>query len=204
MKNIFTFFLCLTTITVFSQDWDNTKNIDTMRDKNGQILRIENLDNFEDITFDYDSDGKLSMTTFTTRKNGIQYEKVTEYFSNGIVARESFYYILDKKVYGKPQIDSAYTEYYENGIVKAKRFYIKGKENGKTILYYQNGMVETEVNYIDDKLMNIKYFDNTGNILDTGEFKDGNGKLIIYKAGVQIGICQYKNGKMLKRTCKCN
>lgn len=204
MKTFFTLFLCLTTATVFSQDWGNTKNLDTLRDKNGQILRIENLDNLEDISFEYDSANKLSKTTFTTRKNGIQYEKVTDYFSNGIVARESFYYILDKKVYGKPQIDSTFTEYYETGNIKAKRFYIKGKENGKTILYYPNGNVETEMDYVDDKLLNVKSFDNNGSKLDTGEFKDGNGKLIIYKNGMQISICQYKNGKMLHRTCKCN
>ncbi len=204
MKIFLTFFLCLTTASIFSQDWSNTKNLDTLRDKDGQILRIENLENFEDIAFDYDSAGKLSKTTFTTRKNEIQYEKVTDYFPSGKVARESFYYIIDKKIYGKPKIDSTYTEYYENGNVKARRFYLKGKENGQTILYYQNGKVETEMKYVEDKLMDIKCFDINGNDLDTGEFNDGNGKLIIYKDGVQISTCQYKNGIVLKRTCKCD
>lgn len=204
MKLLLTFLLCLATCPIFSQDWGNSKNIDTLRAKNGQILRIENRDNFEDLAFEYDSAGKVSKKTFTTTKNKIQYEKVTEYFSNGNVAIESFYYIIDKKVYGKPQIDSTYTEYYETGSVKTKRFYVKGKVNGQTILYYQNGKVETEMNYVDDKLMFIKYFDNNGNTLDAGEFKDGNGKLIIYKDGVQISICEYKKGKLLQRSCKCN
>jgi antitoxin component YwqK of YwqJK toxin-antitoxin module len=194
----------LTTTTIFSQVWDSKKNLDTLRDKNGQILRIENTDDFEFIYFDYDSVGKLSKTTFISRKNGIQYDKVTDYFSNGMVARESFYYILNKIFFAKLLIDSTFTEYYENGIVKAKRFYVNGKENEKTIFYYQNGSVEKEMNYVDDKLMNIKCFDNAGNILDTGEFKDGNGRLFLYKEGVHIGFCQYKNGKMLKKTCICN
>ena len=204
MKIFFTSLLCLTTVSVFSQDWGKTKNLDTLRDKNGQILSIENKDNFEDIAFDYDSAGKLSKTTFTTTKNKIQYEKVTEYYSNGNIAKQYFNYILDKKVYGKPQLDSTYTEYYENGGIKWTGFYSKGKENGLTTHYYPNGRIESEMNYVADKLMNIKCYDNNGNALDMGEFKDGNGNLIIYKEGVQVSVCQYKNGKMLQRTCKCN
>lgn len=204
MKLLFTFFLCSTTCLVFSQYWDGTKNLDTLLDKDGQILRIENRDNFDVLTFEYDSAGKLSKKTFTTIKNKIQYEKVTEYFSNGNLAREYFYYILDKKVYGKPQADSTYYEYYESGGIRTRGFFVKGKENGQTIRYYQNGNVETEMNYVDGKLMTIKCFDMNGNALDIGAFKDGNGTLVIYKDGVKKGSCEYKNGNLLKRSCKCN
>ncbi len=187
-----------------AQNWNTTAKLDTIFNKSGQIESIKNQDNYEDILFMYDTSGKVSRIILTTKRNGKQYEEITEYYPNGIVSASYFYCIMDKMFYGKSQLDSTCTEYYENGNMKIKCVFIKNKLNGQAIHYYPNGNIEFETYFKDDKLMNIKYYNSNGNQLNTGDFKDGNGRLINYEDGIQVSICRYKNGKLIKRSCGCN
>lgn len=201
------FLICLYSLictSLVAQDWSNIKTLDTFRYENGRIQEISNWTNGDAIYFTYHLNGNFSKKQFSTRKNGIQYEEVTEYFENGNTEKRYFYYVIDRKVYGKPKLDSTYKEYYKNGAIKEERFYVNNKENGITTTYFPNGQIESKMTFVNDKLMAIESFDDNGNSLPIGNFKDGNGKLIIYKSGFQVSICRYKNGRELTRTCKCD
>lgn len=203
LKNTLVILCCLIGTINNAQVWDKSDILDSTINELGQVSFIRNSSNLDEKYFDYDSEGNLVRTTINTTKNGIQYEIITDYFSTGAVKRESYLYILDKKFYGQPQLDFT-KEYYENGNMKTIRFYVEGKETGTTVNYYQNGAIDSEMDFANSRLMNIRNFDDKGTELDIGDFKDGSGDRVIYENGVQVAICRYKEGKLIKRSCRCD
>lgn len=191
-------------VTSYSQNWENTE-LDTLFNNNGEVLSIENRSSayHEALTFEYDDLGNLSKVTYITQRNGIQYEKVTTYYTNGNKAKEYFYYVRNKLFYGVDELDSTYTEYYKSGALRSKRNFISGKEHGISLVYYENGEVSTKLDFTNGRLMNVKSYDHDGNLLSNGDFENGNGELIHYENGVKVSVCKYKNGRLRKRTCVC-
>ncbi len=204
MKNIFetaTFIICiLVSLNGHSQNWESTSLLDTTRHTSGKVWRVQNIETLDEIRYSYDDTGNLRTSTFVTFRNGVQYDKVSEYYSNGNISRQYFCYNVDKVFYGIQKKDSTQTEYCDNGMLKAKYFYKDNKLNGKTIYYHPNGLVYTELDYIDDRLMNACYYDLNGKLMEQGSFKDGNGELIIYKEGNKVSICKYSKGK--QKSCR--
>lgn len=203
MKGLFLAIILFTSSQIFGQKWFDDEVIDTLRNSNGKIKRLINRENSEEITFTYDTEGLIVKKRYTFWKGKTQYEKVTEYYKDGSPQKEFFFKLIDKKIFGVLKIDSTYTEFYKNEVIKEIRFYKKAKLNGKSTLFYPNGNKEAELFYIDDKLMSVLSFDINGKILENEGFKNGSGKLIFYKEGVPSSICDYRNGKVLKKTCNC-
>jgi len=71
--------------------------------------------------------------------------------------------------------------YYENGNVQTKLNYKNGKKDGECLSYYKNGQLKFKVEYKNDALWNIyESYGSTGNKLDFGSIKDGEGYIKKY------------------------
>jgi antitoxin component YwqK of YwqJK toxin-antitoxin module len=214
MKNILACIFSFSTIVTFAQTWDKSAEIDTLYMKNGRvtdhfsenarIYMIRNNDNLESIDFYYDAAGNLSSTVLRTEKKGIQYDINTYYYPNGTVGSTYFEYVHNRIFYGKPERDSVYFHYHPNGNVSATGYFADDKEHGRSTYYYPDGKIESEKEYSHGKLMNVKSFNPDGSLIDTGDFRDGNGRLIVFENGVKLRTCQYKNGKIVRRSCHCD
>jgi YD repeat-containing protein len=203
MKFVFILLCCLTCVKIHAQDTLTAEVIDTTLNEDGQIIFLWNETNGNETYFDYDRNGKLLRTTLTTEKNGTQYDIITEYNSNRRVTREIYLYIINKKFYGKSQLDMI-KEFDENGQIKSISHFHETKGSQTMVNYYPNGQVDSQADYMDGRLMNIQNFDDEGHSLPIGSFKDGNGELVFYKQGIQMSICRYKKGKLIKRSCRCD
>jgi antitoxin component YwqK of YwqJK toxin-antitoxin module len=213
-KIVFISIYCILSIDANAQYWSDSANLDTLYIRksglittistNARIYRIWNKDNNESLYFSYDSEGIPRLMRFTSEKNGIQYDKTTIYYSNGIRKAEYFSYVRSKFFNVKISLDSLYTEYFENGSIKSERHYSDNKEDGTTVFYYPGGRIETEIDYVNDKMMNVRYFDPEGRQLDAGDFKDGNGTAFIFHNGVKVGFFIYKNSRKISGSCRCD
>jgi len=173
-------------------------SVDTLFNDDGTILSIEDTKTDYNQVFSYDDSANLVKYQIVTRKNDIQYEMVKEYYSDGQIKEEYYYYVVNKVFYGKSELDSLYAEYHNNGQPKYKCFYKNDELNGQYTVFKSNGDIESVKEYKKGKLLNATYFDNSGNILPNNSFKDGNGELIIYQDGSACKICRFKNGKLKK------
>lgn len=190
---------------------DIMPEIDTMYDKMGRIGVIDILkfekdgSYFEDesIVFSYFDNDVVKEKTFNTRKNNVQYVFQTEYYENGTKHYEYSYYVLDKKIFGVPKLDSLYYVYDQDGILDYVTSYKMNRREGWEIHYYKDGKVESEREYRNDRLWNVRFYSSIGESLNTGEFVDGNGELISYIDGFQAAICVYVNGKQKRKSCWC-
>jgi len=202
---------------------------DTLLDDSGKILYIEERDGENrSLYYDYSDSGVLLKETFLTWKNDTQYERITEYYENGKIRALYFWYILDKKFFGKSSLDSVYSQfdeqgnlissieyqnnkingnyasYYSNGKIKTTTEYVNDIRNGKEITYFETGQVSSELIYEQDRLISAKYFNSEGLEFENNEFKEGEGKLIFYEFGELKGYCLFKKGKSKKCNCDCN
>lgn len=83
---------------------------------------------------------------------------------------------------------------FKDGYTFRKISYKRGKIDGRYTEYYSKDSVKFTVEYKDNKLWNvIEYNDINGNILNFGNFKDGNGEIITYSPEGKIR----KKGKFL-------
>jgi hypothetical protein len=91
---------------------------------------------------------------------------------------------------------NSYT-YYPNGNIIAIVKTVKNKKEGLSSFYHNNGQLKNTIEFKNDKLWNVvAYFDQNGNILDPGNFCDGNGQVNVYSVtGKLIKIKTYKNGR---------
>lgn len=87
--------------------------------------------------------------------------------------------------------------YYPNGNIIAIVKTIKNKKEGLSSFYHNNGQLKNTIEFKNDKLWNIvAYYDQNGNILDPGNFCDGNGFVNVYSVtGKLIKVKRYKNGR---------
>lgn len=190
-------------VSCIGQNWSDTMKIDTIRNNEGKIVELRNWDNLETLSFTYYSSGSLKKEILSTVRNGKQFDFIKEYDSKLKLKFEYSYYVLDRFFYGSVRLDGDYKEYFENGKVKSISHYEMNNLNGETIYYYENGLEEKRIEYLNNRVWNVKSFDKAGNSLEIGDFKNGNGHLRIYQNGILLSTCLYKNGKKVKRSCNC-
>ncbi len=65
--------------------------------------------------------------------------------------------------------------YYENGKLKGEVNYVDSMQDGELKEYYENGKIKEEVTYIAGQIINIKKFDEQGNMTvdQSGKFGPG-------------------------------
>ena len=68
---------------------------------------------------------------------------------------------------------------------------------GRSYFYHNNNQLKHVLEYENGRLWNVlAYFDQSGNVLDAGDFCDGEGTLNVYSStGVLIKTKLYKKGK---------
>lgn len=120
----------------------------------------------------------------------------TSYYPTGEV-KTNVNYINGKR-------EGEQTVYYANGSIKTKWNFSSGKFNGLSQHFYPNGKIREESKYVDDEIVDYKYFYDTGQLwvqreykdkeifniielndkngisMDFGTLKDGNGTIIFY------------------------
>lgn len=185
------------------QIWSDTMHIDTIYNSEGKITELINWDNLESASYTYYKSGNVKREMFSTRKEGRQFDIVKEYDPSTSLKYEYSCFVLDRFFYGAVRLDGDYIEYFGNGNVKSISHYEMNRLNGLSSGYYKNGQIENRVEYHDNRIWNVESYDSSGNILDIGDFKNGSGRLRIYVKGIQITTCLYKNGKRVRRSCKC-
>ncbi len=100
-------------------------------------------------------------------KNGQINGYVKEYYPSGKLA------FLQSMKDGN--ISGDVKAYYENGTLKGQTHYINNYQDGISKEYYPSGKVKEEVTYIDGQIMDLKQFDEKGNMAfhQTGKFDYG-------------------------------
>jgi antitoxin component YwqK of YwqJK toxin-antitoxin module len=98
--------------------------------------------------------------------------------------------------------DSINTGFYKNGHIEVVNNYKDGKLNGLTKYYHENGKLWTEMVYDNDRIVTVNMnLDSSGNLMDKGSLKEGNGTVLVYSEnGTLIAIEFYKKGKLRKTT----
>lgn len=85
--------------------------------------------------------------------------------------------------------------YYPGGQLSSKAGYKKNMLEGYTYFYYSNGQLRQQIEYKEGKLWNIlSSFDQDGNPMETGDFKDGSGTVNVYSM----------NGKLIQQKVMVN
>lgn len=93
---------------------------------------------------------------------------------------------LTKSVYSKGKLNGKQLSYMNNNIVSVEN-YKNNELDGLVKTFFANGKPKYEVVYKSGLLWNVNFiYDDRGNKLDKGSFKDGNGILKVY----------YGNGKL--------
>jgi len=77
----------------------------------------------------------------------------------------------------------------------------KSKYDSTFKTYYKSGELLGILTYKENKIYTAAYFKKDGSILESGNFKNGNGTLIMYENGFILRKCIFKNGK---GKCKCD
>ncbi|MBP9855365.1 MAG: toxin-antitoxin system YwqK family antitoxin [Candidatus Omnitrophica bacterium] len=103
---------------------------------------------------DYYPNGKLKLEA--EYKDGKQNGILREYYENGQLA--FIQTIRNGKVSGMVKA------YYESGKLKGEVNYVDSLQDGKCIEYYENSKVKEETTFIEGQIINIKKFDEQGNM----------------------------------------
>lgn len=87
--------------------------------------------------------------------------------------------------------------YYDNGMIKEVQPTKSGKPDGIYQVYFKNGQLHRKVLYTDAQIKSvISTFDMSGNAIDGGSLKDGNGNFIaffIYDTPEIVPMKKYRN-----------
>jgi uncharacterized protein len=95
------------------------------------------------------------------------------------------------------QLEGAFSTYKENGQIYEKGTYKKGLLDGEYYIYYkQDSTLKCHLEFKNNKLWNVlEYYSETSKPLYYGNFKDGNGDIIVYFPDSRIyQKGNYKNG----------
>lgn len=149
------------------------------------VLQIENGDSI------------LAVEFFNSRKNWYLYRyKIVngkpnldgwqkEFDLDGILQNERFCELGEREC----GITNKYS-YYPGGQLSTKAGYKKNTLDGYTYFYYSNGQLRQQIEYREGKLWNIlSSFDQDGNAMVMGDFKDGTGTVNVYSM----------NGKLIQQ-----
>jgi antitoxin component YwqK of YwqJK toxin-antitoxin module len=145
---------------------------------------------------EYNEKGKITSLYESMNKSAIN-GKLTTYQKNGKIKSIGTWTIENKKDYlwkfydeiGNLFIETQYDkdimknkkEYFLNGNLYSEHNFENGVLNGLTSYYYQDGKLFTTRDYLKGRLMNvIKLLNNSGEYLDIGTIKNGNGYINIY------------------------
>lgn len=120
----------------------------------------------------------------------VEYRK--EFYNNGQLKAEG------TMVNGRES--GALKSWFENGEPQCVCNFDKGKRDSIQVIHHENGTVCSEELWTEGKLMQVLYKkDKNGNPLDIGNFKDGNGTILIYDEDAKIISREiFKNGKLIK------
>lgn len=112
--------------------------------------------------------GKAEGTSKAYYENG-RLEAITEFtdgLQNGV--SESFYengICRDKAFYRAGKADGRFLSYYENGNIYIDGNFENGKKNGNAKIYYENSQLEYDSQFVDDRLMSQKCFNENGKLI---------------------------------------
>ncbi len=121
--------------------------------------------------------------------------KALSYFPNGNVMCICNYRSGEK--------DSIQTMYFENGNLEAVSNYKNGKLEGLTTFYFSNGILWSEVLYYDNVPFTVlSNFNKSGQAVEKGDLKDGNGTRYEYDESGDLLFIEYYIDGRLKKTEK--
>jgi antitoxin component YwqK of YwqJK toxin-antitoxin module len=160
------------------------------------VLQIENGDSI------------LAVEFFNSRKNWYLYRyKIVngepnldgwqrEYDLEGVLQNERYCELGEREC----GITNKYV-YYPGGQLSSIAGYKKNTLDGYTFFYYSNGQLRQQIEYRDGKLWNIlSSFDQDGNAMPIGDFKDGTGTVNVYSMnGKLIQQKQMEKGRVKKK-----
>ena len=103
---------------------------------------------------------------------------------------------LTKSIYSNGELNGRQLTYKNNNIVTVEN-YKNNELNGLVKSFFTNGKPKYEVIYKSGLLWEVNFiYDNEGNKLDSGSFKDGNGILkVYYDDGKLKDMGLVKNGR---------
>lgn len=177
--------------------------IDTTWNSKGQLSSVTNWNSGDMILYSYDRKDRLVRKKTYTTLGGQQYNEVTDYFPMGGISAHYYEAVDSKRFMGIVRRDSISTLYCPDSTVKSVARYDQGKLDGVSIDYYWSGVVESIEVYSQGRLMSVQYFDQDGSELSNGDFTNGSGTLAIHHNGIQTRTCLYKDGYLVKKSCKC-
>lgn len=185
------------------EEEDGMKIQDTTWNKDGTLQEAHYVAGERWIVTDYNERGILESTTAYGERGRMEYNFVTQYYPTGVVRERYFELIEGKVIMWVAKFDSLRTLYREEGTLMHELRYVSGELHGVSTDYYPSGAVESIKRYTKGRLMEVRYFDAEGRELSSGGFSNGNGMLAIHDQGVQVSVCRFKNGHLVKRSCKC-
>lgn len=121
----------------------------------------------------------------TNIKNGF----CIDYDINGNILGK-FHYVNDK-------LEGEQIYYNDYGGIESIKFFKNDKLEGIVKRFYDNNLLKSKVLYKNNKLWNIiSVYDENQNLLNYGNFKDGNGLVNVYHNNGKLEYSgRYKNGK---------
>lgn len=182
---------------------DGRARLDTFWNKDGTLHEAYRISGDAWISTMYDENGILESTTAHDPRYGAGLDLVTLYYPSGVVRERLFVKEAERTFYALDKLDSVRTLYRPDGSVLSEMRYADGELHGAAVDYYPSGAVESIEEFVHDLLMEARYFDAEGRELSNGGFANGNGTLAVHEDGVQVGVCRYKDGRLVKRSCKC-
>lgn len=124
-----------------------------------------------------------------TYKEGYYTGKILSWHPNGKPADERFYDDEGKQ-------HGAQRSWFESGQLREEAYFIRGSRDSIYRLYHKNGQLLQEIQYRNGLQNVIAFKDSTGQLLDHGTIKDGNGTVKWYSTGGQLlEELSYKNSK---------
>jgi antitoxin component YwqK of YwqJK toxin-antitoxin module len=151
----------------------------------------------------YNEQGIKLSTTVSGERGGNEYNHVTRFYANGAVRERYYEVVVGRGLFGSARFDSLHTLYSQDGALTQEMRYEDGKLHGVSTDYYPSGAIESIEVFDKGRLIGVRYFDVDGKELSIGDFYNGNGLLAVHKDGVQVSVCRYKDGRVVKRSCKC-
>lgn len=131
-----------------------------------------------------DGEKKLEYRYEVNRLNGEKCGKFVWFYYSGDTLQKS--YFKDDKLYGVSR------SYFEHNKLHHYIECFNDLRHGITREYYQNGQLHIECIYDMDRLWEVRaLYDSTGNKLDFGNLKDGNGFIKSYYLG---GSLEHEGG----------
>ena len=225
MKSFLLLPLIAISFGLHAQSGPNWIDSDTVYNDKNQLETIANSNATTFVNYFYHANGNLAEEITTTIDGKSDYNRVRKYSLDGTLKETYFYTSRKQLLFTTFHYDSTYSyyskegnllrvdiykddklngesiEYFPNGEIKKVETYIQGILHGVVQTFYSNGKLESNLVYQNGLLKDADYYTPNGEVLEKGNFSNGNGILHFYKNGVLKGKSVYKNYKLKSSIC---